>query len=388
MSKSYCQIAYNHIYATPFGTYSLCSKAHPKLSTLQKYKTYNSLPFDVFFSEEMEQVRIDMEEGKLIPECEWCNEIEQANNGAGSERQRWNNRIDGNFQRKGHITPHSVDLKVRMYGSYCNIECFMCAPSESSSRYNVIKDNNIDHLYFELGNFEKQETIITQEHFERIVKNVVDNAHYINNIELMGGETLQLPRVFRFLESIPDHLAENIGIFVSTNLTKIEYKGKSVNEWFKRFRSVHCKFSIDHYEDEKLKWIRYPINPDDLRRNLDIIKRDFDNWDIYVAPTAVILNLEDLDDTVEYWMKGWDLNITEYMGIACQFTHSVRNHPRKHLYKSKYDQAQILQGEINKPFQPEYYNRAIEYWDLLDSTRGTNWRKLWDFDPLINLKQI
>lgn len=393
ISKSYCHIAYNHIYASPFGTYALCSKSHTPVSTLLKYKTYEHLPFDVFFSPEMEQIRIDMNQGKIIPECEWCDKIEEANGGQGSERQRWNKEVENplNGLKYGHITPHSVNFKVRFYGTYCNIECFMCPPSESASRYEFIKRNNIDREYFKLGNNQKQEEIVTNEHFEKVLQNIVDNAQYINWIEFMGGETLQLPRVFKFMEQIPDNLAENIGVFISTNMTKLTYKGKDVNEWFKRFKSVHCKFSIDHYQDEKLKWIRYPINPDDVRRNLDHIKNNYDNWDVYVAPTATILNLEDLDDTVEYWMNGWDLKVNEYMGIACQETHSVRNHPRKHLFNnSKYDQAGLLNGEINKSFDPKYYNRAIEYWDLLDSIRGTNWRKLWDFEPieLIQMEQL
>lgn len=389
LPKSYCHIAYNHVYASPFGTYALCSKSHTPASTLTKYKTFEHLPFDVFFSEEMEQIRIDMAEGKIIPECEWCDKIEKANGGQGSERQRWNkDALRDQTLQIGQITPNSVNVKVRLFGSYCNIECYMCPPSESSSRYNLIRDNNIDHEYYQIGRFDKQEKVVTPDHFEKILKNITEHAGYINCIEFMGGETLQLPRIFKFMDAIPDSMAEKIGIFIATNMTKTHYKGKCVNEWFKRFRYVHCKFSIDHYQDDKLKWIRYPINPDDVRRNLDRVK-DF-GWDIYVAPTATILNLADLDDTVDYWTKGWDLKVTEYMGIANQQAHSVRNHPQKHLYKSKYDQAGILQGEINKSFSASSYNKAIEYWDKLDSLRGTNWRELWDFEPidLIDLKQI
>jgi organic radical activating enzyme len=370
MNKSYCHIPYMHIYSTPYGAYNLCSKANDNLSELTKFHTHKDLPFDVFFSEEMEQIRIDMESGKRVDACEWCYKMEDSS--GGSERHRWNEMLDYDGYGYAQIMPHSVSIKLRMFGSYCNLECVMCPPTDSSSRRNALKLD--DFSSFNLGPNNDKE-ILSNKQFDKIIDNIVQHSHYIKTLELMGGETLQLPRVFKLLERIPESTAKNITLWFSSNLTLLEYNGKCVNEYFKKFKNVECKFSVDHYQDEKLKWIRYPIDPDQLKRNLE--KATKFNWDIYLATTATILNLEDLDDTIDYWVNNFGIIRSQYHGVAIQDIHSVKNHPNKKLYYSKYDEGGILSGEINKEYNPLYFNKAIDYWDLIDKGRGTNWRKIW-----------
>ena len=69
-------MAFREIYADNAGQYKLC--CHAKYNNdLKKYNSSNTLPFEFFTSEEMENIRNDMFEGKLIDDCEVCYNLEK-----------------------------------------------------------------------------------------------------------------------------------------------------------------------------------------------------------------------------------------------------------------------------------------------------------------------
>ena len=75
--NKYCAYPFNEIYSDNASRYRLCCFAKVN-KTIEKYNAINTLPFDYFMSDEMEQIRQDMMEGKRIHGCEYCYKLEDA----------------------------------------------------------------------------------------------------------------------------------------------------------------------------------------------------------------------------------------------------------------------------------------------------------------------
>ena len=131
-NKSICPAAFNEIYADNAGRYRLCchSKVNKKIN--HNYNEDKTLPFDYFLSKEMEDIRNKMFEGELIPECDTCYKIEEASGTSYRERE---------FIRHGINTEvKNIRIKLRMFGNYCNLACYMCHPYNSTERQKETRD--------------------------------------------------------------------------------------------------------------------------------------------------------------------------------------------------------------------------------------------------------
>ena len=131
MNKSFCPMAFKEIYTDNSGQYRLCCHAKQN-NDLKKYNSSNTLPFEFFTSEEMENIRNDMFEGKLIDDCEVCYNLEKLTVKS--------HRTLKQLEKYGYDTElKNIGLKLRINGSYCNLSCYMCSPYNSSTRRNELK---------------------------------------------------------------------------------------------------------------------------------------------------------------------------------------------------------------------------------------------------------
>ena len=65
MNKTYCTAPFHQIYCDNGGRYRLCCHGGVN-KTIAKFKSSTHTPFEYFLSDEMEQIRQDMVEGKNI----------------------------------------------------------------------------------------------------------------------------------------------------------------------------------------------------------------------------------------------------------------------------------------------------------------------------------
>ena len=96
--------------------------------------------------------------------------------------------------------------------------------------------------------------------------------------------------MYEFLEKIPQYYSNKITLHFSTNFTKTEWKGHSVDDILEKFDKVLLSVSCDHFSD-KLAWIRHPINVDEFENNLLSYRKN-----VKIYPTVSVLNVEDLDE--------------------------------------------------------------------------------------------
>ena len=122
-NKTYCPMPFMHIYNGSDGSYDLCCHTRPHTDTsrkLRKRTVNDTLPFEHFMSKEMDDIRKKFLNGEKVDACHDCYELEKYN--GRSKRIEYINR-------HGKPTePDRLVLKLRIFGNYCNLSCYMCHP--------------------------------------------------------------------------------------------------------------------------------------------------------------------------------------------------------------------------------------------------------------------
>lgn len=375
-NKSICPAAFHEIYADNGGRYRLCCHARP-MKSMSHFTEQKTLPFEYFLSKEIEEVRQKMYEGEQIPECETCYQIESASGTSYREKQ---------FEKHGFDdVVRNVTLKVRMFGNYCNLACYMCHPYNSTTRQKELNE------IFPKSNKESYNKFIAKDLAQIPSKNikysdwneyldhVIENIHYISNLQMMGGETLQLPKYWEFLDRIPDEHAKNIHVSQETNLTELRYKNKSILDYAEKFNGFYLGISVDHY-GEKLAFMRYPIDVNQFELNLKEIQ-DYKNIKHKLNCTVSILNIDDLFEIKKYYNNKFNLKIPVNFHNVVRGPRylSIRNLPNKmkEKYIEKYKGhfpyviAELSQDPVSSS------DDFMTYCDKLSLYRSFDWRPLW-----------
>ncbi len=367
MNKSYCKRAFDHIYCDNKGRYRLCCHAFPfEDKPLFNYNVIT--PFDYFLSTEMDEIRSRMFNGEDIPECNLCISIEKR----GGISYREFNKIQ--------TEPGNIQTKLRMFGSHCNLSCYMCMPFNSSGRRKEL--SQLKNKYF----FSGPNRPIKKEPYEKAVKNILDNIDKISTILLTGGEPFLLPRMWSFLNKISDEDASRIELSIDTNLTDLDYT-RFTSDIVLRFKRVLLAVSCDHYGD-KLAWIRYPMDVKKFESNLKLYRE----WINHLCCCASILNINDKNEIIKYYKDNFDIELKFASLVYYPPFLSIRNSNNKDTIIKNW-QAWVgdtstgmltsdpLIDELKR--EPEQKNLIKQYLSELNAVRKIDITKLWpDLDDL------
>ena len=375
---SYCPLIFNEIYADSSGEYRLCCHAR-STETSKKYKSQTHKPFEYFNSPEMENKRDEVLSGTKLPECVTCYKQEEVNPEGESYRQRKVRQYQ--YDMPTHVD--KVNLKLRINGTYCNLSCYMCIPYNSSTRR-----NEMDLIYPEGWDFFSSSKFESVKHkeYDMIVQDIIDNIEKVNKIHITGGEPLQLPKHWELIERIPAEHAKNIELVYDTNLTELKYKNHSVFEIEDKFKSVIWGVSCDHYQD-KLSWIRYPIQVNQFEKNL---REMIDNgFRIDLNCTISILNIHDLLDMYKYYKSNFGLEMNFNSIVSTPDFLSIKHLPKKikdvllKYYKIPIrdkrgiDRFQLVKTHLKQDGDETQLDKAYDYVEKLSANRNFDWKKLW-----------
>ena len=375
---SYCPLIFNEIYADSSGEYRLCCHAQ-STPVSKKYKSQTHKPFEYFNSPEMEDKRDKVLSGIKLPECVTCYKQEEVNPDGESYRQR-------KLRQYSHKLPTHVDkvnLKLRINGSYCNLSCYMCIPYNSSTRRNEMNKIYPDGWdFFSTSKFES----VKHKEYDMIVNDIIDNIEKVNKIHITGGEPLQLPKHWELIDRIPPEHAKNIELVYYTNLTELKYKNHSVYDIEDKFKSVYWGVSCDHFED-KLSWIRYPIDVKQFEKNL---KEMLDSgFNANISCTISLLNVFDLIEINNYYKNKFGANVHFNSIVTTPNFLSIRHLPvdvkqklLNQLDVPVYDirgisKFQLVKTQLKLEGDTSNLQKAYDYMDKLSKNRNFDWRTLW-----------
>lgn len=370
-SKTFCMHPFTGLATREDGAIQVCCRSHP-ISNIR-----NETLEDAWNNENMQRIRRSVLIGERPPECEPCFSLEDQ--GVESLRQRHIKGIIPEARinlypdalekmNQDYTMPFEIPTMELKLNNLCNLKCRMCHPGDSTSWndwreikkfykgsgqliYNLVKENNLESKPL-LDKFQDNESWW---------KSLEKNLPNFRRVEFAGGEPLMDPQHYRILDMLAPY-GDNIEIKYATNGTTLGIKsGRTVHEYWPKFKSVAVNVSIDGYK-VSYEYIRGNAKWDTVIDNIKQIQQIPNVSRIVGAVAVQVSNVLILDKMIEYFLN--DLGIVFYTNMVKYpdvLSVQVLPYPLKVLAIQRLN---IVKERL------ETFRYVIENPILLDITRG------------------
>ena len=407
MSKVFCDKPFNHNYVHPNGKMRLCCTTIQDLPTDNNYNLFDANKHsidDYWNSNRMREIRRKMIAGENIRDCERC--YRQEEQGAESLRSTEgmdefiiDTLPDGTYQKS------ATTMQIQL-GNICNLKCKMCSQMYSHMHGMETKEigeqdpewlhwvkeqgANVNNWTNELGI--KQEWYRSKETKLKMFGHISRN---ITQLVVIGGEPTLIPEFYELFEYCDQQgTLKDKNVTIVTNLTNTNTK---LTKWLPKLKKWQIWASVDGV-GERTEYIRYPSKWNTILNSLEFYRNILnENGNITLSPAVQLLNIDQLDDIVKWWLDwcGGELNerygftwlATVWYPLICNPSMAPREWRLKVADKlSEYKFDQNYENIINElkrdQHTPEKYQELqtafIKYNDRQDQFRGVKktWREL------------
>jgi len=323
--KNFCSSPWFHMRINNSGSYEYCRwKTHDwKTQALSKHNIVNQTPTE-YFQSSMSTIRLDLLQGKSLPECKDCYIMDANHKVSGRQRQLLKSGIRDQYfvktlasspmltdfshseKNNGHTNRRPIDWQIDL-GNYCNSACIFCN-AESSSRLasELLKLGAIDQL--PSANW-CDDPVLLEKFIDDLCS--TDNLRYLH---FLGGETVITPAFQTILQALTQRLdVSKISIGFTTNLT---VWSDPVIELLKQFSEVNLGMSIETLTPVN-DYVRWPSKIPQVRQYLDrwVALAKQQQWLIQLRVTPTCLTIQDLGTVYDY---AWQHEIAVE---SCNFLH-------------------------------------------------------------------
>ena len=260
----FCISPWTMVYAHDNGKYGPCNFAVPD----ENMGVDNTSITEWMQSDKMNQLRSEMldpnSNHKLVNQvCQKCKFDE--------ERYDWSRRLDTTTQAKRNkdywdiitrcvelskaagyydFDERILELQLRVFGSKCNLDCYMCHHFSSTTRQKMAYDKGVwnDTVWYDMDRSKK---LSMTANLDKVDDNVVINqmielAPYVKTLKIIGGEPLVMKQYYSVLDRlVQSGESKNINIKYQTNLTKLKNGKHNFLSYIPHFKEVIITVSID-----------------------------------------------------------------------------------------------------------------------------------------------
>lgn len=297
--------------------------------------------------------------------------------------------------------PKIVNLDLR-FGNLCNQKCIMCSPQHSNQWYDDwVKIGYGDPQYnrgkgvYKKGQAKEFE-FFKDEHGRTKMKGIEpwweterwwtmfdEIAPNLRYIYFTGGEPLIVPAMQKCLDILIEKgFAKNIQLRYDTNLSVINQK--VIDKW-KHFKDIFLCISVDDTY-ERYNTIRFPGNFEKIENNIIQLKEN--GIGIHYISTCVGIASPYSVQRIYEFGKKYNIE-TNFRFLEGPNWLDIRNYPKdakleiiKNLEEysddpeyTKWARAEIkLLRKYMDHSEEKYLKEFVRVMDILDGTRGTDWR--------------
>ena len=369
MNKSFCILPFIHLNGYMDGTAKPCCDSQKQFTDIDLKSTNID---DAFNSDEYKKLRMDMLNGVESDYCKACYDLEKQD--IKSSRNKWNEHHSDKTKKlekkyfskkkfKGHIEPDFISLDLRP-SNICNFKCRTCNDGFSTKWQEEKADfykTNENVLYF------------GKEKLSGVNKvNFKLNEDSIKNIEVLyfaGGEPFVLEEHFELLESIKDK--KHISIMYNTNFSILKYKGKTIFEHLKDFRSVHFSISIDGL-NEIGEFVRTGFDTKVFKKNLLVLKWAIDHYkniSYDFQYTCSVLNSFNFFEFIEE--LGEEQELINFHYVQYPFWYNTIN-----FDMAKNNTIELFENNVKNIKSEKLKNSILKYLEYLKNSKVSDWDKI------------
>jgi sulfatase maturation enzyme AslB (radical SAM superfamily) len=321
----------------------------------------------------------DLEQNTENENCSTCWEREKY--GKTTLRHSFNNyrkSFAEDWDGKSFM-PVYADVRT---SNFCNLQCNMCSPLDSSKIESFIKQNPTAEKYFKS---------ITSNYQNKDVNLPIADLAKLRVLKVAGGEPTIDPQCIKFLDDfVNQHDASNVELWLTTNATKMIPFLKNYKTKFKR---LCVMLSIDA-TGPILEFIRYPAKWSVIEKNIDIAIKENLYDDLNVNIVVQPYNLLTIRNWIGYFSEfRKKVPRTKIVFLECSnpkhfslkaLTTKAKNFllneitELQDIYPNLEDKFSELIKMINKAkFDPQCQTTLIEYTDTISNIRNMN---AWNID--------
>lgn len=309
-SKTFCIYPWIHIHAYPTGEAYPCCHAEMKVGQIGDCRKQTLE--DIWNSDAQRQLRLDMLNQTKNPACGRCYEQEEAGffSGRKSANKHHGHHIEkiSNTDETGRLDSMALTYWDIRFSNLCNLRCRSCGHIFSSQWYQ-------DQAQLAGGDWKEQNKVLN--YAGRTETDMWDqlepHLEYVEQIYFAGGEPLLMEEHYRILDELDRRNMYHVRLIYNTNFTHTDLKGRSVFDYWKKFKSVAVGASLDA-QGTRAEYIRKGTDWQIVENNRRQMLAICPDVDFYISPTLSILNALHLPDFHRSWVeqeliRAQDLNV-------------------------------------------------------------------------------
>jgi len=349
---TFCILPWSHMYVNPDGNVLPCciGKWDKPLGNTK----HNTIK-EIWNSEAYKKLRLALLNGEQPNECSQC--------WAHEASDVWSFRKENNKKFSKHLGVReltnqdgSLDVMKLLYfdvrwSNICNFKCRTCSATYSSSW--AIEDNangkNVPVYTFAGG--DSNNSLFEQ--FKPYLKDIED-------FYFAGGEPLVTDKHYEILDYLIAENKTDAILQYNTNLSNLTYKGKLVTDYWKQFKKVQVRASLDHY-GSKAEYIREGTDWNKIIENLNFIKKECPHVIMSFNAVVSAFNIVTLVDFLEYMTdNGFDVNSCTLYNLVDPVHYSVSAVPTEKLQHAK-QRLEEYYNKITNREHKETINSVLKY---------------------------
>jgi MoaA/NifB/PqqE/SkfB family radical SAM enzyme len=268
-SKTFCILPWIHLNTWPNGNvYQCCITDYRNPCGNSRTHTFEQ----IWNNDYMRELRRDMLAGREHQGCKRCYTLEDS--GLQSFRQSANQNFAHHTQPAlEHTLPDGTSTEFKLaywdfrFSNLCNFKCRMCGNGLSSSWY----DDHVEMQRQHGRTVSDPRVIHIDDNSQQSINTYLDQ--FIDTVEevyFAGGEPLIMPEHYYILDELVRRGRTDVRIRYNTNLSRIEYRGWQVLDYWSKFREVGVFASIDAV-GARAEYIRSGTRWSTLRDNIQQI---------------------------------------------------------------------------------------------------------------------
>lgn len=369
MSKTYCSLAFSHLYITTDGSVRPCCRFRfltedgertewPAFNA-PKVSEYDTLVDVLREGERHKIIQEKMLAGEEVKGCRSCY-IEEKQTGSSmrtTENKQWGTSFD-----KENVSVKSIEIT---FGNYCNLACRICCSELSTSWIEDEKKLQKDYNFFNI----KKRTNVEKEW-------KTQDFSTVEVIKITGGEPLLHPDFTKFLDMmISTNRTHDISLMIFTNSSTIPKQ--HLIDRLSKFKNVKLYLSIDGYGKVQ-EYIRHNSNWDTTESTyIEWLKTElvYPNIRVCFSPTISLFNIMYIEELIDWWL---DKRIEIHGEIKPHaVTHNIMNHPRLlsihdfHKAKERANELEAYKNSKEFPLQIEVLLSTI-----IENLRNVNFNSI------------
>jgi radical SAM protein with 4Fe4S-binding SPASM domain len=300
----------------------------------------------IWNSDQIKKMRLDMLNGTKRPECSECYIHEDI--GKLSYREELNTEFSNHFDFVGETKEDGTFDRFNLtywdfrLSNVCNFKCRSCGERNSTTwAKEILKEDPNKNI----------PVLLSVDENPSLWEEIEELYPIVEKIYFAGGEPLIMESHYKILDKLIEYERFDVRLIYSTNFSTLTYGDKNILDYWEKFPNVRVNVSIDGFEDRG-ELMRKGFNWNNFINNVKQFHERFVNqsheFNFYIICTLQLLNAFHVTDLHK---KLYEEGVIK----------DLDNFTLNFLFIPKYLSINCLPNEVKKQLLEKIKSHIVDY---------------------------